>query len=604
MLDSAFQQISLTLAKSLLIADRLNKGIFERMSLMKNIWIRLRTLIIPLKYKLITGFAVILILMGGVSLISFFSLRNSIGKLNLMIETTITANRIIQPTTGIPADISNYYMYNRDSDRQQVLHKLDLIKKDVVQLQKRIQDEEGMSEASGLASLCETYHDDVIDILNYMSDSKTMETDTFFDKSNGVKRIASFIKDSVQQVIALELNHYNEVKAVEDRRINLLGIFCLIMIFVVGVLSVVGAIIFSGRIAGTISKMAALSKNIANGDLQAENVVVSSNDEISSLAQSFNKMQENLRELIGKISDSSGQVAQSSDFLKKSAEQSAQASEQIALTIQEVSKGAAQQSEESQKTVQVITNLLEVNRELSEGTLKVLAIAENAVEVAVKGNDKVRDLINQINVTEKEISATQEITEVLKRRSEEIGEILGAITQISEQTNLLSLNAAIEAARAGEYGKGFAVVADEVRKLADGSARGAQDITKLLEEIQNESLRVADRMVTGVETVKLGTAIAQDTQIIFEKIVDASKEAEHGMKDIAREIQGMVGELNKVVAMSESIAAIAEQSSAGSQEVAASAQEQTASLEEILGSASVLTDMAAELKGFVQRFKL
>ncbi len=571
---------------------------------MKNIWIRLRTLIIPLKYKLITGFAVILILMGGVSLISFFSLRNSIGKLNLMIETTITANRIIQPTTGIPADISNYYMYNRDSDRQQVIHKLDLIKKDVVQLQKRIQDEEGMNEASGLASLCETYHDDVIDTLNYMSDSKTMETDTFFDKSNGVKRIASFIKDSVQQVIALELNHYNEVKAVEDRRINLLGIFCLIMIFAVGVLSVVGAIIFSGRIAGTISKMAALSKNIANGDLQAENVVVSSNDEISSLAQSFNKMQENLRELIGKISDSSGQVAQSSDFLKKSAEQSAQASEQIALTIQEVSKGAAQQSEESQKTVQVITNLLEVNRELSEGTLKVLAIAENAVEVAVKGNDKVRDLINQINVTEKEISATQEITEVLKRRSEEIGEILGAITQISEQTNLLSLNAAIEAARAGEYGKGFAVVADEVRKLADGSARGAQDITKLLEEIQNESLRVADRMVTGVETVKLGTAIAQDTQIIFEKIVDASKEAEHGMKDIAREIQEMVGELNKVVAMSESIAAIAEQSSAGSQEVAASAQEQTASLEEILGSASVLTDMAVELKGFVQRFKL
>lgn len=169
---------------------------------------------------------------------------------------------------------------------------------------------------------------------------------------------------------------------------------------------------------------------------------------------------------------------------------------------------------------------------------------------------------------------------------------------------MLSLNASIEAARAGEYSRGFAVVAEEIRKLADGSAQAVDDITKLLNEIQSESLQVADRMVIGVQEVKVGLDMAEEVQVNFGEIVDTSKDADYGVKNITNAIQKMVQELLKVEEMSQSIAAIAEESSAGSQEVAASAEEQTAILEEISSSASMLSNMADELQSVIRKFNL
>ena len=130
-------------------------------------------------------------------------------------------------------------------------------------------------------------------------------------------------------------------------------------------------------------------------------------------------------------------------MLTNSTEQTTRASEQIAATIQEVSRGAAEQSEESQKTVQVITQLLEVTR-ISESAVQVLTVAGKAANAAEEGHTKIAGLINQTNIIEKEFDSIQSVTDVLKSRSEEIGEILQLITQMSEQTNLLSLNASIE----------------------------------------------------------------------------------------------------------------------------------------------------------------
>ena len=196
------------------------------------------------------------------------------------------------------------------------------------------------------------------------------------------------------------------------------------------------------------------------------------------------------------------------------------------------------------------------------------------------------------------------MTDILKQRSEDIGEILQVITQIFEQTNLLSLNASIEAARAGEFGRGFAVVADEVRKLAEGSAKAVGDITSLLQEIQNKSAQVAEGVQAEVEDVRVGTRLAEEARIAFDKILDTSKETDSHVKDIVQDIHNMITEIKKVEELSQTIAAIAEQSSASSQEVSASTEEQTASSEEIVSSALALSNMAKDLESMIQYFKL
>ncbi len=559
---------------------------------------------ISFKMKLVFVFLISMLLIITVSLASSYAQRVAFGKLNQMSETTMIANEMLKPTQEIAEVLPNYFLNPNPSDRGQIEKNLAAITKDERLLVKMVQSSGGRKSLQSLGNLLASYQEISAEILTKADHPKADEQFDYNEKHNDLRNTCDYIKGNVQELINIELSYYQELKGKVDFRTHLIEMISLLILFVIGGLCITTVTIYLTRIADSISKIAYTAQKISAGDLRVETIRVHSNDEIAILAESFNKMVENLHEILGKITQGSTQITQSVKLLRDSTEQTTRASQQIAVTIQEVSRGAAEQSGESQKTVQVIAQLLEANRKMSENIVRVLAIAENAANTAEEGHSKLTGLITQTHVIQKEFDSIQSSTEGLKVRSEAIGEILQLINQMSEQTNLLSLNASIEAARAGEYGRGFAVVAEEIRKLADGSAQAVNDIGRLLNEIQGEALHVADQMVIGVQEVKVGMDIAQDVQVNFGRIVDTSKEADYGVKNITGEIQKMVEELRKVEEMSENIAAIAEQSLAGSQEVSASAEEQTAILEEVSNSASVLASMADELQGVIKKFNL
>lgn len=559
---------------------------------------------ISFKMKLVFVFLISMLLIITVSLASSYAQRIALGKLNRMSETTILANEMLQPTQEIAELLPNYFLNSNASEREQIEKDLATLTKDQRLLKKMVQSSGGRRSLQSLGNLFASYQEISAQILEKADNPKVDEKFDYNEKHNELKNTCGYIKDNIQELINIELSYYQVLKEKVDRRTHLIEIISVLVLTIIGGLCITTVTIYLTRIADSISKIAYTAQKISAGDLRVETIRVHSHDEIAILAESFNKMVENLHEILGKITQGSTQITQSVKLLRDSTEQTTQASQEIAVTIQEVSRGAAEQSGESQKTVQVITELLEANRKMSENIVRVLATAENAANTAEEGHSKLTGLITQTHVIQKEFDSIQSSTEGLKTRSEAIGEILQLITQMSEQTNLLSLNASIEAARAGEYGRGFAVVAEEIRKLADGSAQAVNDIGRLLNEIQGEALHVAGQMVIGVQEVKVGMDIARDVQVNFGKIVDTSKEADFGVKNIAGEIQKMVEELRKVEEMSENIAAIAEQSLAGSQEVSASAEEQTAILEEVSNSASMLAGMADELQGVIKKFNL
>ncbi len=558
-----------------------------------------------LKGKLLLLFLTVVILMGGISIGAYFSMKSVNSKLDTMADATITANNIKVLAQEVPYLLSGYFLKRSEQSRSAVQKKTAQVGDEIDQLRKYIHDEEGLNSIYALTALMSSYEKAIKQTLDIINNKYEVGVGKeYLTASDKVKRINGFINDEIQKLITTELGYYQKIKADLDRTTAVTGLVVFIAIMVIGSLTVIGVFVYLSKIIGALAEVAGSARDIAGGNLRIAEMKVESDDEVSILAQSFHKMGEHLRELIGRIVESSSQVTEAAEFLKTSAAQNTRASEQIAQTIQQVSQGASEQAIESQKTVTVVHQLLNENEKVFQNALLVSAAAKKADNTAQIGYGNVSRLINQIEVVEEEIISAQTMSDMLKQRSEEISDILNFINEMSEQTNLLSLNASIEAARAGEYGRGFAVVANEVRKLADGSARAVEEISKLLQEIRAEATRVAEQMLTGVENVKIGTAIAQETRDAFDLIVNTSNETDEGVKKITSEIEKMIQELKKVLEMSETIAAISEESSAESQEVAAATEEQTASLEEINGAANTLSNMAFDLQKAVQRFQL
>ncbi|MGI8387248.1 methyl-accepting chemotaxis protein [Robertmurraya sp. P23] len=403
----------------------------------------------------------------------------------------------------------------------------------------------------------------------------------------------------------IEINS-SEAKSVNSDNKDFIKTSSLIMLSIIVIALIVSVAVswtISKLIYGPAKQMEYLMQKAKNGDLTVHSDY-ESRDEIGSLSKSFNEMITQIKSLIMMVRESSDQVAASSEQLMASAEETNKAAEQIA----EASSIMAANGEASVKGTEVVsisTQQMAIGiTNIADSITQVSDHSNVTTEESEKGNIALKKTIDQMGSINETVQTSSSIIKDLGDRSSEIEKILAVISGISEQTNLLALNAAIEAARAGEHGKGFAVVADEVRKLAEESRRSAEQITHLIHDIQSSTANAVVSMDKCTTEVQTGLVLINDTGKSFEKILHSASDVSRQSVEVSAAVKQLSSSVEQVAMGIFDISMKTEESSSGSQTVAAGAEEQLASMEEITASAHSLAKMAEDLQAMVNTFKV
>lgn len=325
-------------------------------------------------------------------------------------------------------------------------------------------------------------------------------------------------------------------------------------------------------------------------------------DEVGVMARALIRMRNEMKNVLGKIRTGSGELHDAAQSMNKSASQTAESVEQVDKAISEIAQGATSQAQETQtatENVILMGNMIEE----TNGEIEDLRNSARAMRDAGEKAMKILDELNKINQQTKDaISVIYDQTNTTNTSAMKIKEATDIITDIAEETNLLSLNASIEAARAGEQGRGFAVVASQIQKLAEQSNESARQIALIIDELISDSAKSVETMEEVKEVIQKQDEYVSNTEESFRAVNGGIAKSIDGIRTIAAKTQDLDGARVKVVDVVQNLTAIAEENAASTEETSASAAEVGNTIGSVAEEAKHLNVIADELEQNIKVF--
>jgi len=315
------------------------------------------------------------------------------------------------------------------------------------------------------------------------------------------------------------------------------------------------------------------------GELAEGNLTINASvteDITGAVADSINYTVEELRTLVRGINHATQQMDQAADQAGQVSDSLQQAARRQTAGIEEASAA--------------VVNLAQSVQQVSGNAAESARVAEQSLAAAEKGQHAVANAISSMNGLREQIQETSKRIKRLGESSQEIGEIVELISDITEQTNVLALNAAIQAASAGEAGRGFSVVAEEVQRLAERSADATKQIAAIVKTIQSDTHDTVAAMEVSTQGVVEGAKLSDAAGQTLAEIGDVSKKLAGLIADISSATQSQAESTAKVAETMQDIKSISAQTSSGTQQTA-----------ESIGG---MKQLAQDLKGSVAGFKL
>jgi methyl-accepting chemotaxis protein len=512
---------------------------------------------LPIKFKIITSFAVIMILLIVTGLITFKSF-NSLSEnenlakhtYNVLSQIEIVYSSLKDAQLGERGYVltgEKKYLDPYNSAIRMIPEQFTSLKQMVIDLnQKQRLDLLDTTLSNTLNDISEAII--LREIKGFNAAQKYVATDKI---KTGFDKIRKLMDELINyEKMLVEQRNSSTEKSSLASKTAIIGIVLVAFLIVV-----IMSYLLTKLIAGPIIKISAIADRIALGDLTTE-VEIKQKDEIGQMGHSFNKMIRNLRNQINEISEGINVLASSSSEIMAAVTQLASGSAETVTSVGETTT-----------TVEEIKQTAEISNQ------KAKLVTESIVKttgISKEGNQSINKTIEGMNKIKTQMDSIASIVVKLSEQSQLIGEITSTVNELAEQSNLLAVNAAIEAAKAGEQGKGFSVVAQEIKNLSQRSKEATEQVRMILRDIQKSISSAV--MVTEeggrvvVEGIKLTIASGEVIKYLSENMSDAANAAIQISASSQQQLEGM----DQIVSAMENIKESSIQSAASTQQSAES----------------------------------
>jgi methyl-accepting chemotaxis protein len=389
-----------------------------------------------------------------------------------------------------------------------------------------------------------------------------------------------------------------------------------IIVTIIGGVVVTAFIVFAaGRISRPIKRISNQVAKVAEGDLTVAVPTNNRQDEVGALTQSFNQMIQSLqgtaavmeqvaardltaeakllseRDVMGKalkrmLENLRNQVKE----IVTSADSLASSSSEILATTTQLASGASETATSVSETTTTVEEVRQTAQVSNEKARSISESAQKTAEISRAGEKSTEDTIQEMNRIKEQMDSMADSVVQLSEQSQAIGEIISTVDDITEQSNLLSVNAAIEAAKAGEHGKGFAVVASEIKTLSEQSKRSTAQVRTILSEIQKATSTAVMMAEQGSKAAEAGVNQSNETGESIKMLASSVVGAAQSAVQIAASSQQQLAGMDQIATAMENINQTSTQTATGMKQLQTSAQD--------------LNELGQRMKQLIEQYKL
>ncbi len=361
--------------------------------------------------------------------------------------------------------------------------------------------------------------------------------------------------------------------------------------------------IFSRSIVTRLNNLSSVAREISHGDL-SKDIPFLSRDEVRDLEEVFAAMVTDLREIISEIKQVSIQIEKTGAYLGSQTEKVLTNSREIDQSALAIAKGSEAQSLIVQKTSMVIDKSVEQMDEAARQSVETVSKANDALQKTEAGEANARETLNYLEDVLRQMAENAKPIYKLSNKVEKIKMVMSVLEELSQKTDLLSLNASIEATRAGEMGKGFALVANEIRNMAENSKNSSQEIRQIVDDIFRDNEAVITALKKSEDEINKGRGIIHGIVGTFGEMLSGVKEISTEVSAVGDVSRKQVREMRGLLNQFQELSRLAQENFVSTQKTTIGTKSQKEEVQKIVKAAKSLNALSQKMMETQRRFRL